>query len=163
MQHFEQSFINQLRAANNFVIDLSDQAKEELHLRIRSDTFVPARLWQTQYVRLLLESHWLGGLLATNDHTTQEFLIFAVRRASTLKAIESLEIANNLRVNARPSQRWTTEDQSFLDRKALAESCWIDDLKEDLRTAAATELHWLNTLRRHGHGKFAPACALFVS
>lgn len=154
MMHFGQERLNLLRQHNPFQIDVGNESMKALEVEIRSGVFLPEKPWQVLYVRFLLEYNWLGTLLTQEVYNPTEITQFAALRASLLKQIQQIEKEHNITVNGRTSQRWTSITPQFVETKQISEGVWVDDTKERLRSAVATELHWMNTLHKHGHSKY---------
>lgn len=152
MIYYGQSRLTELRSQCPFDIDMRDEAMTRLYKQIQTDCFFPKTPWEVGYVRLLMEYNWLGSLL-TLDHNPNMLMQFASKRAATLRQIEVHEKEQKIKVTATISQRWKDTDNSYIVRVEQAKACWIDDLKELLRAAVAVELHWYNTLHKHGHSK----------
>jgi len=155
MINFGQHRLTLMRDQCPFRIALDDPAMNLVYDQIRKGEYLPRTVWQVVYVKLLLEFHWLGDLLLENARTQGEILAFAAKRHATTQAMETIEVENNIRVNLTPSERWQPYDDQFLNYERDAKAFWIDDLKEQLRGAVASELHWLNTLHKHGHSKIS--------
>lgn len=153
MIHFGQERLDQLRDRNPFQIDVSNESMKGLYLEIRAQTFLPEKPWPVIYVRLLLEYSWLGSLLIEERWTPIEINVFAAKRSALLKSIQQQEKDHQIIVSDRFSQRWTEMTPNFIENRVLAQNSWIDDVKEDLRAAVTTELHWMNTLHKNGHSK----------
>jgi len=153
MINFGQQRLNQMRDQCPFHLALDDDAMKLIYNQIRRGEYLPRTAWEVEYVKLLLEFHWLGSLLLETARTQADILVFAAKRHATARALEAIELQHSIRAAATPSERWQPDDAHFLNHEDDAKVFWINDLKEQLRGAVAAELHWLNTLHKHGHSK----------
>jgi len=151
MINFGTHRLNQMRDQCPFALALDDNAMKITYNQIRRGEYLPRVLWQVEYVKLLLESQWLGSLLLENGRTQNEILAFATRRHTTTRALEAIETLHT----AGPTGRWQPAEDQFVQYERDAKVFWMDDLKEQLRGAIAAELHWLNTLHKHGHSRIS--------
>lgn len=151
MIYFARTRLELLRQHNRFDVDVSDQGMLILYEHLMNGTFVPQIPWKSKYVRYLMEHHWLGMMLTNDECSASEVIGFAEKRVRCSKIIEGIEKEHQIRSKARPTQRWNEGHEEFVSLKEQASAVWIDDLKDQLRVAVADELHWYNTLHKHGH------------